>query len=865
MSGARLNVSAGALAALYFFSGATSLAYEVLWARMLSLQFGVSTFGIVVTVGAFMLGLGAGSLYGASTRMRGARPLLVYGILEIVVGLFAAIAPLAAQQLSGAITTYAADANVATWHAAHAVADLLLMVMPSFAMGVAFPMILRAAPEGTLSISRIYGLNAIGGAVGALAPLLLLPAIGWVATTQLFAGTGIAVGVAALLLARSAVTPPQAMTAASVLTPSVIGLYAAVGAGALMLEIGWSRLYGMILLRTEYVLAVIVAVFLAGIGLGSILARRLTHPWWVRVLPVVVAISAIATLALIATISAAVESATYTSLASAIATHAVILAVLTLPATLAFGAWLPLLAARYEHGSHAGATLYGANSIGAAIGTLVAGFVLIPAVGTAATVALAAALVVAAGFALAHARAIQIALATGIALLAALPFVHLPAAHQLLPRALADSNDIYTHEDAVTMTHVIERADGQRLLLDDLQRMDASSDPDAVVLQQNQVRLALMLNPQAQTMLLLGLGTGISASAAAEFPELQVTAAELSCGAIEAARDYFAPVNHDIAKRIRIERDDARRVLARQQVWDVIVGDLFHPDLAGRSALLSVEQFQRARDRLGSNGVFVQWIALNQFDVPSLEIVLRSFATAFPNGVLYIDPFRVALVGGAGTLPPVIADAAEPHAGDEGIDTWRGRYLGRIAAHIDSNGPVQSEIAPRIEYLLPKARYRGELDVATLLQKLLKRRPVWDAAAIELGIAEAKRESFEQAYGATELALAGWIATLKGRSDDGALLLQKAFQANARDRWIGIALVTPAWEQYRRLQRENRPVREAFGKDERDVLDAMLRIRPDFWPALHAKMQLEQAAGNTLVASELRARLRVLSPLARLD
>jgi spermidine synthase len=52
------------LAILYCVSGLTSLAYEVLWARMLSMQFGVSIFGVVLAVTAFMIGLGLGSLSG---------------------------------------------------------------------------------------------------------------------------------------------------------------------------------------------------------------------------------------------------------------------------------------------------------------------------------------------------------------------------------------------------------------------------------------------------------------------------------------------------------------------------------------------------------------------------------------------------------------------------------------------------------------------------------------------------------------------------------------------------------------------------------------------------------------------------------
>ena len=52
------------LLALYFLSGVSSLAYEVLWVRMLSIQFGVSIFAAVITVAAFMAGLGLGSFAG---------------------------------------------------------------------------------------------------------------------------------------------------------------------------------------------------------------------------------------------------------------------------------------------------------------------------------------------------------------------------------------------------------------------------------------------------------------------------------------------------------------------------------------------------------------------------------------------------------------------------------------------------------------------------------------------------------------------------------------------------------------------------------------------------------------------------------
>ncbi len=82
-----------------------------------------------------------------------------------------------------------------------------------------------------------------------------------------------------------------------------------------------------------------------------------------------------------------------------------------------------------------------------------------------------------------------------------------------------------------------------------------------------------------------------------------------------------------------------------QRHYDVIVGDLFHPDIAGMGSLLSVQQFQRARNHLNMDGIFVQWLALNQFDIQSLNAVLRSFQRVYPNAQIFMDGMHLALVG----------------------------------------------------------------------------------------------------------------------------------------------------------------------------------------------------------------------------
>ncbi|EQD72830.1 membrane protein [mine drainage metagenome] len=77
--------------ALYGLSGLVGLAYEVLWVRMVTLQFGLSVFGVVITVAAFMAGLGLGALALSGYTFR--RPLRLLAFLEVSVALFSALLP----------------------------------------------------------------------------------------------------------------------------------------------------------------------------------------------------------------------------------------------------------------------------------------------------------------------------------------------------------------------------------------------------------------------------------------------------------------------------------------------------------------------------------------------------------------------------------------------------------------------------------------------------------------------------------------------------------------------------------------------------------------------------------------------------
>src|SRR5450759_2966139 len=90
------TVSSGgalALSLLSAASGASAVAYEVLWTRMVGLQFGVSAFAVVVTVTAFMMGLACGSATMAERAAQCARPLRLLALLDAGIALFALLLP----------------------------------------------------------------------------------------------------------------------------------------------------------------------------------------------------------------------------------------------------------------------------------------------------------------------------------------------------------------------------------------------------------------------------------------------------------------------------------------------------------------------------------------------------------------------------------------------------------------------------------------------------------------------------------------------------------------------------------------------------------------------------------------------------
>jgi spermidine synthase len=846
------------LAPLSALSGACALAYEILWARMLGIQFGVSTLAAVVTVSAFMLGLAGGSAFMAGRARLHPRPLRLLALLETAIALFALSLPWVMRFSTPIIDASAGYLSPPQWHALLVLAGLLTLTLPAAAMGAGFPLLVQGFERHGGSIGAAYGNNTLGAAAGALLPLLLLPAVGWTTAVRGVAALNVIVAIGFFVLDRRPAGAASAPAAAAERRPSGLLLlnYGVIGAASLLLEMAWLRLFSLAMLRTEYVLALILAVMLLGMGAGSLIASRRANARVLAALPWCASGYALAGLWLLPHVSALLERARFDSIGVALAVQALLLVGLTLPVTFSLGAWLPALTARFNTN---GTWLYACNSLGAAFGGL--SYVMVtPLIGSAGALSVAAVLLLLTGLTLGRSR--RAWAAAPLVMAAAWSVAVLPPVRDFLPKAMAGSRDLYRYEDAIAITQVVEQPDGQRILLTDMRRQDASTDPTAVFVQSNQSRLPLLLTARPRRVLFLGIGTGISLAGSLAFPDMERSAVELSAGSIEAARRWFTASNRNALQYTRVHHDDARHFLAAtDEAYDAIIGDVFHPDLAGAGSMLSVEQFARVRTRLAPQGIYVQWLALNQFDENTLGIVLRSFRQVFPDGQLFLDGMHLAMVGprgpwaGAASIAAHLrsmtaAQRAEATA-SEGGSEWLGRYWGPI---VPSVGPTQHEWSPVLEFLLPRLHYEAEGDPSSVLKSLLAVRPTIERATELLGVSPPQQAEFRRAYIGTELWVRSELAGWQGSTLEADHLLGLAFEADPHDRWIAYAVGDRLLASI-----EAAPER---GLTREELLRKILVINPFSLEAWRALWMLQRERGDADAAAS-RARILELSPLDR--
>lgn len=797
-----------AWAALCFFaSGAAGLLYEIAWSKQLAYVLGSSLHAVATVTAAFLAGLALGArVLGVPIARRGdgAR---TYALLELGVALLGvALLPLLRGMEPVFGQLYRQFGGEGAAFAAVRFAMLFaLLIPPAALMGATLPVLVEHFEREVVgpALARLYALNTFGAVAGsALAGFALMPGIGLAGTTYVAAAVNVAVAALAWAAggprgARAAAAPakPAATAPARGGALALAALFALSGFAAMVFQIAWVRLYGLVFGSSVYSFAGVLGVYLFGLALGSaaiafVLARGARVATFAK-LQLAIAATAAAGVHFfaklpdqmfeLATRSAGSWSALFTGQLGMVAM------LLLVPCAL-LGAVFPVAAKLLQRGDggHAAGFAYAVNTAGTILGSLVAGFVLVPSWGVqgahVAALALSGAIGLAA-LAIARARGELKGgdlLFAGVAALAAAALawgapkwdpalmsagVFRPQrANELATVARASASGgstLWRATRAEKTLYYREGVNGSVLVGTDeagtdrwLQvggKIDASLQD-----METQVLLGLLPSAMADTgarTLVVGLGSGytLAASLAAGAGPTEVV--ELERGVVEASEFFHEPGANPLRDpRVTLVVGDARTHLAHTRAtYDVIVSEPSNPWIAGVNNLFTVDYYRRVKARLAPDGVFCQWMQLYEISPETVRSMLASFLEVFPEGDVFtvwraVDVLLVANPSGRSLSlerlggPAARRMLAAAHiAGPEDVASyWTGPFsalapLAKGATLNRDDRPVVEYRAPRDLVAVGHAALRGDPG-ATRLVPFERARPRgapfagWDAA-----------------------------------------------------------------------------------------------------------------------------------------
>jgi spermidine synthase len=760
---------------LFFLSGATALVYEVVWSKYLSQMFGSTIYAQTVVLAVFMGGLALGNkLFGARAD-RLARPVRAYGYVELAIALYAFFFPNIFSLADAAFVRFGSAVleNGAALLAIKASLSVTLLLVPTILMGGTLPMLTAFLQRSSLDAgrrsARFYSVNSLGAVFGsAVAGFYLVQKLGMVSTLHVTGLLNLLVAGAAIILSRElesgiAPAPSDGTDTASVDRGTLRfagGLVAITGGISMGLEVLASRSMALLFGSSLQSFAIVLISFILGIGLGSaaIASPRLRRFNSSKAITLFLLGAALWIGLLVFKIESWVD--VYRVLRSGLARSStgylfhqflaagIAMVVLGAPAAM-IGAVLPLLIRSASEkgvalGQHVGRLLTW-NTIGAVVGVLLTGFVLMPQLGLRnafLTLALCLAL---AGLFMAFRHQLRRLAGGAGAVCACLTFFlfvgnatwrHVMSsgvfrAHEteVDPNAMRLRQQhvkIHFYEDAPDATVDVEQGDGIGAPADLGLRINGKTDASTrgdLCTQLLVGHLPMIANPGAKDVFILGLGSGITGGAILGHPVEHLSIAE-NCEPVIRAAQYFAPWNRGVLTNplTRIWTEDARTILKLSpKKYDVIITQPSNPWMAGVGSVFSREYYELAARRLNDGGVMAQWFHIYDMHDGIVRLVLRTFGSVFPHMEIWESGSGDLIL--LGSMTPWSSDPATyqqvfertmPRRDLEviGINSPESLWARQMASQhtafaIAGDGPIQSDLFPILEYEAPRAFFIG--------------------------------------------------------------------------------------------------------------------------------------------------------------
>jgi len=663
---------------LFVGSGCAALIYEVVWFQLLQLSVGSSAVSLGILLGIYMGGMCLGSLLLPRRISASHHPLKVYAYLELGIGAFGLLVLFAVPVIGAAYTSIAGSGGT-TSIVLRAVVASICLIPPTLLMGATLPAIARwveTTPSGVSWLGYFYGGNLAGAVAGSLVAGYYLLRL-YDMPTATYAAVALNVLVALIALALSRVAPytppstvPRPASASGNGNALVYVAIALSGFTALGSEVVWTRLLSLLFGGTTYTFALILAVFLVGLGIGSTLgaemARRVRSPrmalGWCQV-------------ALCAAIAWAAhttgDSLPYWPINPSISSNLIYMFQLDLlrglwvmlPAAILWGASFPLalgaVAAEGQDPARLVGGVYAANTVGAIFGALVTSLGLVGTVGSQVAqqvligvAALSGILMIAPmkmrgegtrapqpSFALA--LVVIVALSSGLLARSVPPLPGILVAYGRYAATWLGINQIIYVGEGVTASVAVSRTPSGTLNYHNAGKVQASSEPQDMRLQRMLGHITTLVPATPTKVLVIGCGAGVTAGAVSVDPLVKdQTIAEIEPLVPRAVSTYFAEHNFDVVRnpKVKVHLDDARHfLLTTKEKFDAVTSDPLDPWVKGAATLYTREFFEVVKQHLNPGGVVTLFVQLYESNEEAVKSEVATFLEAFPNGAVFAN------------------------------------------------------------------------------------------------------------------------------------------------------------------------------------------------------------------------------------
>ncbi len=655
------------VALLFLGSGGVSLVYEIVWSRQLQLFWGSTTLSVSAILTSFFFGMAIGS-YALGRWGNKGNPIRIYAILEICIGLYVFLMPFNFNIVDG---IYFKIAPLLTDHfflsqLIKFLFSFFVLIIPCTLIGGTLPVLSRVVTNGhankngrvSTSIGMLYAVNTLGAVIGVfLGGFFLIERFGL--SRIVFAG-----GIFNLILGSLAFSISLIFRFKKQLRESdnkfssvkeniwlPLLVYGIAGFCALAYEILWTRILIQTITSSTYAFSTVLLVFLLGTAIGSLLMSFFTIKiknvfiYFVS-LQFALAFIMILYMVFLTDLSSMFNFfiAKYQNVSWVNGNISMIFftGIILLPPTILMGALFPVMIKWISGISEIGrdvGRIYSANTIGAILGSLVTGFMMIPLMGVRASLITIVCINILVGVFVLYfyvknqKQYVKRVGTVGFLLVVTIWF--------LIPKQIFNSRDIpdfkllFYKDGTVANTAVYECVAPDRnfrmLKINGLS-LSGGTDKHALIVQRREGHLPMLLHPDPKNVLVIGLATGVTLSAVAEHNTESIECVEMVPSQLEAVR-FFSKANDNVDKnpKVKIIFDDGRNYLRiTKNRYDVIIGDLFQVASAGTGNLYAVEHVEACKKHLESDGIMVQWFPLQQMREIDFKSAIKSFSKVFP-------------------------------------------------------------------------------------------------------------------------------------------------------------------------------------------------------------------------------------------